>query len=449
MAELLGAQILEELESSKTPLSVSYMCRKCKKPETQIEEILENLKSIGLINSNSQGLWFSCSINDTGDDLSLDAERFDDSLPGPVVIQKQKETFLKEAPEPETELKALHQARTSPSDSSSSTSPKVPNNSASNAEYNSSITSSPLRAAYNVSQASDATNPKVTSRERSGANCSSTPFIQEAEEVTLSGLEDEALSRRLEATSLKEPGNQFIIYSSYIFQCLHVLQSPSDGALIPCKGRQPVIPRQNSDQTVSMVVGGGQIETSSSVQSWQLSRIDPAVKQHKDIIVSIIQYFQSTPSNGEKPLDVAKKCIGKNASKRGINRYLHSLNKEGVLQVVYQNQQKKSDPRWRATQKIHDVSDEKLEEIAAEFCTSKNSRSDQLARLPSNDEWARNSSTCNPGCLHLHQHHHLHQHQHNYNVQVGDGNTMHVNVPDLEREKEKETEEEIYNRQGE
>ncbi|XP_061196830.1 uncharacterized protein LOC133205103 [Saccostrea echinata] len=410
--DLLGAQIFDELELSKKPLSVDYLCRKCKKPEKQIEESLENLKAIGLVSSDHQGYWVLYSDNIyTADDLSLDAEQFD-SLPRHTDPPRQNETLPKVPTEAETELKVLNQASNSPIDSSSChTIPKVPSNSASNAEC--SPSHSPLRGVYNVSQTSDTTKPKVPSRERSEANCSSTPVI---EEVTLSGSEEEDLSRKLEATSLKEPVNQ----------------STADGVVVPCKSRQPA--RQNSDQTTSMVVGGCQIETSGSVKSWQLSRVDPAIKQPKDIIVSIIQHFQSTHSNGEKTLDVAKKCIGKNASKKDINRYLHSLNKVGVLQVEYQNKQKNSDPRWRATQKIHDISDEKIEEISAELSTSKNSRSDQIARLPSNGEQTGNSSPCSPGCLHLHQHHHHHRHEHHTVVQVGEGNKMraHVNVSDIE-----------------
>lgn len=56
-----------------------------------------------------------------------------------------------------------------------------------------------------------------------------------------------------------------------------------------------------------------------------------------------------------KPLDVAKKCIGKGASKKDINRYLHYLEKAGFICVTYLNKANKSNPVWSALPKARDI----------------------------------------------------------------------------------------------
>lgn len=58
-----------------------------------------------------------------------------------------------------------------------------------------------------------------------------------------------------------------------------------------------------------------------------------------------------------KPLEVAKACIGQNASKGSINRYLHYLDDAGVISVTYQEKSngQKSNPLWSALPKIDNI----------------------------------------------------------------------------------------------
>lgn len=56
-----------------------------------------------------------------------------------------------------------------------------------------------------------------------------------------------------------------------------------------------------------------------------------------------------------KTLDVAKKCIGKTATRKDINRYLHDLEKSGFICVTYLNKENKSNPVWSALPKARDI----------------------------------------------------------------------------------------------
>lgn len=56
-----------------------------------------------------------------------------------------------------------------------------------------------------------------------------------------------------------------------------------------------------------------------------------------------------------RTLEVAKACIGQNATKRDINRYLYRLAGAGVVRVTYKKETK-SDPRWSAVPEINDIS---------------------------------------------------------------------------------------------
>lgn len=56
-----------------------------------------------------------------------------------------------------------------------------------------------------------------------------------------------------------------------------------------------------------------------------------------------------------RTLDVAKKCIGKSATRKDINRYLHDLEKSGFVSVMYRNEANKSDPVWSALPKATEI----------------------------------------------------------------------------------------------
>lgn len=77
------------------------------------------------------------------------------------------------------------------------------------------------------------------------------------------------------------------------------------------------------------------------------------VKFISGIIERVIKLLQS--SSEVRPLDVAKKCIGKTASKKDVNRYLHYLEKSGFVCVKYLNEEKKSNPVWSALPKARDI----------------------------------------------------------------------------------------------
>lgn len=78
-----------------------------------------------------------------------------------------------------------------------------------------------------------------------------------------------------------------------------------------------------------------------------------SVKFISGIIERVIKLLQS--SSEVRPLDVAKKCIGKTASKKDVNRYLHYLEKSGFISVKYLNEEKKSNPVWSALPKARDI----------------------------------------------------------------------------------------------
>lgn len=83
-----------------------------------------------------------------------------------------------------------------------------------------------------------------------------------------------------------------------------------------------------------------------------------------------------------KPLEVAKACIGQNASTSSINRYLHHLADTGVLSVTYQKNLKgqKSKPCWSALSKIEDITETRILELASEMSISpkKGAKSDKI-----------------------------------------------------------------------
>lgn len=74
----------------------------------------------------------------------------------------------------------------------------------------------------------------------------------------------------------------------------------------------------------------------------------------------IINFFKKALQTSKidvRPLEVAKECIGPNATKSCINRYLHCLERAKVLSMTYHKITKdsKSDPRWNALPDIKDI----------------------------------------------------------------------------------------------
>lgn len=79
-----------------------------------------------------------------------------------------------------------------------------------------------------------------------------------------------------------------------------------------------------------------------------------------EMLGKIIHFFKKilqTSKKEVKPLEVAKACIGQNASKGSINRYLHYLDDAGVISVTYQEKSngQKSNPLWSALPKIDNI----------------------------------------------------------------------------------------------
>lgn len=94
-----------------------------------------------------------------------------------------------------------------------------------------------------------------------------------------------------------------------------------------------------------------------------------------EILGKIIHFFkkaQQTSKKEVKPLEVAKACIGQNASTSSINRYLHRLADMGVLSVTFQKNPKgqNSKPSWSALSKIEDITETRIFELASKMSSS-------------------------------------------------------------------------------
>lgn len=79
-----------------------------------------------------------------------------------------------------------------------------------------------------------------------------------------------------------------------------------------------------------------------------------------EILGKIIHFFKKTLQTSKKevrPLEVAKECVGPDAKRSCINRYLHCLERAKVLSLTYLKITKdsKSDPRWSALPDIKDI----------------------------------------------------------------------------------------------
>lgn len=400
----LGDKIFEIIESSNQPLSVDQIVNECHQEKNKVEESLDTLLSIGIITVNLLGLW-SLSTGDK-DDLCQDAECYSGSLPN-TYSYPQQVTSRTEPTNAQTDPKVPLESM-----SSNDTAPKESSYSASNAQN--------WRSQPNHEPKADPShtrNPRVPHRKVSDTNgISSTPIIQE---VTLSGEDD--MCTVLEATTLKEP-----------------VQSLSDNAVVPRNVSHSVVPRQNSSQT-TIAVGGASIETSGQVKIMQLSTVDP----HKNVLEKVIQLLRG--SSEMKPLDIAKVCIGKSASKRDINRYLHCLEKAKFVCVNYLNKANKSNPVWSASPKARDITEEKMIELASELSKSPSKSRSQLELVPSSPasshQYPPSSGNSTPHITE--HHHHYHKHEHRTVVQVGEKNVMHVNVPDIECDRERITEQEV------
>lgn len=401
----LGGSIFEIIEASKQPLSVDYLVRKCRREKYEIEKSLENLLNIGIIRVSPQGLW-SLSTDDKND-LSQDAECYSGSLSDHYSFG-QGATSQTDPMIVQTELKVPLESR-----SSHDTTPKEPSNPASNVIYK----RSPLKHEPKASS-SHTRNPSMPHRKVSDTNgTSSSPIIQE---VTLSGEDD--LCTALEATTLKEP-----------------VQPVSDNRVVP--RTLSVVPRQNSNPT-TIAVGGAVIETSGIVNTMQLSTVNP----HKSIIERVIKLLQS--SSEVRPLDVAKKCIGKTASKKDVNRYLHYLEKSGFVCVKYLNEEKKSNPVWSALPKARDITEKKIIELASEISKSPSksrTQSELVPRLPDSSHQYPTSGNSTPYHIHVENHFHQHKHTHNTVIQAGERNSVHLNAQGIEQERERITEQEAEN----
>lgn len=401
----LGGSIFEIIEASKQPLSVDSLARKCCREKHEVKKSLDNLLNIGIIRVSPQGLW-SLSTDDK-DDLSQDAECYSGSLSDHYSFG-QGATSRTDPMIVQTELKVPQE-----STSSHDTTPKEPSYSASNVGNKRSPPKHEPKAS-----SSHTRNLSMPHRKVSDTNgTSSSPIIQE---VTLSGEDD--LCTALEATTLKEP-----------------VQPVSDNMVVP--RTHSVVPRQNSNPT-TIAVGGAVIETSGIVNTMQLSTINP----HKSIIERVIKLLQS--SSEVRPLDVAKKCIGKTASKKDVNRYLHYLEKSGFVCVKYLNEEKKSNPVWSALPKARDITEEKMIELASEISKSPSksrTQSELVPRLPDSSHQYPTSGNSTPYHIHVENHFHQHKHTHNTVIQAGEGNSLHLNAQGIEQERERITEQEAEN----
>ncbi|XP_034335852.2 uncharacterized protein [Magallana gigas] len=401
----LGGSIFEIIEASKQPLSVDSLARKCCREKHEVKKSLDNLLNIGIIRVSPQGLW-SLSTDDK-DDLSQDAECYSGSLSDHYSFG-QGATSRTDPMIVQTELKVPQE-----STSSHDTTPKEPSYSASNVGNKRSPPKHEPKAS-----SSHTRNLSMPHRKVSDTNgTSSSPIIQE---VTLSGEDD--LCTALEATTLKEP-----------------VQPVSDNMVVP--RTHSVVPRQNSNPT-TIAVGGAVIETSETVNTMQLSTVNP----HKSIIERVIKLLQS--SSEVRPLDVAKKCIGKSASKKDVNRYLHYLEKSGFVCVKYLNEEKKSNPVWSALPKARDITEEKMIELASEISKSPSksrTQSELVPRLPDSSHQYPTSGNSTPYHIHVENHFHQHKHTHNTVIQAGEGNSLHLNAQGIEQERERITEQEAEN----
>lgn len=401
----LGGSIFEIIEASKQPLSVDSLARKCCREKHEVKKSLDNLLNIGIIRVSPQGLW-SLSTDDK-DDLSQDAECYSGSLSDHYSFG-QGATSRTDPMIVQTELKVPQE-----STSSHDTTPKEPSYSASNVGNKRSPPKHEPKAS-----SSHTRNLSMPHRKVSDTNgTSSSPIIQE---VTLSGEDD--LCTALEATTLKEP-----------------VQPVSDNMVVP--RTHSVVPRQNSNPT-TIAVGGAVIETSGTVNTMQLSTINP----HKSIIERVIKLLQS--SSEVRPLDVAKKCIGKTASKKDVNRYLHYLEKSGFVCVKYLNEEKKSNPVWSALPKARDITEKKIIELASEISKSPSksrTQSELVPRLPDSSHQYPTSGNSTPYHIHVENHFHQHKHTHNTVIQAGEGNSLHLNAQGIEQERERITEQEAEN----
>lgn len=401
----LGGSIFEIIEASKQPLSVDSLARKCCREKHEVKKSLDNLLNIGIIRVSPQGLW-SLSTDDK-DDLSQDAECYSGSLSDHYSFG-QGATSRTDPMIVQTELKVPQE-----STSSHDTTPKEPSYSASNVGNKRSPPKHEPKAS-----SSHTRNLSMPHRKVSDTNgTSSSPIIQE---VTLSGEDD--LCTALEATTLKEP-----------------VQPVSDNMVVP--RTHSVVPRQNSNPT-TIAVGGAVIETSGTVNTMQLSTVNP----HKSIIERVIKLLQS--SSEVRPLDVAKKCIGKSASKKDVNRYLHYLEKSGFVCVKYLNEEKKSNPVWSALPKARDITEEKMIELASEISKSPSksrTQSELVPRLPDSSHQYPTSGNSTPYHIHVENHFHQHKHTHNTVIQAGEGNSLHLNAQGIEQERERITEQEAEN----
>lgn len=401
----LGGSIFEIIEASKQPLSVDSLARKCCREKHEVKKSLDNLLNIGIIRVSPQGLW-SLSTDDK-DDLSQDAECYSGSLSDHYSFG-QGATSRTDPMIVQTELKVPQE-----STSSHDTTPKEPSYSASNVGNKRSPPKHEPKAS-----SSHTRNLSMPHRKVSDTNgTSSSPIIQE---VTLSGEDD--LCTALEATTLKEP-----------------VQPVSDNMVVP--RTHSVVPRQNSNPT-TIAVGGAVIETSGTVNTMQLSTVNP----HKSIIERVIKLLQS--SSEVRPLDVAKKCIGKTASKKDVNRYLHYLEKSGFVCVKYLNEEKKSNPVWSALPKARDITEKKIIELASEISKSPSksrTQSELVPRLPDSSHQYPTSGNSTPYHIHVENHFHQHKHTHNTVIQAGEGNSVHLNAQGIEQERERITEQEAEN----
>lgn len=74
----------------------------------------------------------------------------------------------------------------------------------------------------------------------------------------------------------------------------------------------------------------------------------------------IINFFKEAlqiPKQDVKPLEVAKACVGPNANKKSVNKYLHCLHRAEIISKTYFKKTKdsESDPRYTALPLIEDI----------------------------------------------------------------------------------------------
>ncbi|XP_061190747.1 uncharacterized protein LOC133198761 [Saccostrea echinata] len=90
-----------------------------------------------------------------------------------------------------------------------------------------------------------------------------------------------------------------------------------------------------------------------------------ALDKITEIMKKIIQCFKNDLASSQRPLDIAKKCIDGQSTKKAVNPYLYCLESFGYLKVKYLTE-RRTDPRFEPTDKLNDITDDRIMELTSE-----------------------------------------------------------------------------------